>query len=164
HSSSLNVSRCFADQVAKPSSRAPSTPTSSTPVVSGKPSACSARRTAGQVAGGADRISSVGLPADAMAGTASSAAAYTSSGAPGAPAAPPGSRRRGSARAVPGVRPRSPWAESVSPHPYGETVPTTAKGFAMLDHLSLQVRDVPRSAAFYDAVLAPLGAKRMLDL
>ena len=33
----------------------------------------------------------------------------------------------------------------------------------MLDHLSLQVADVVRSAAFYDAVLAPLGAQRMLD-
>jgi catechol 2,3-dioxygenase-like lactoylglutathione lyase family enzyme len=33
----------------------------------------------------------------------------------------------------------------------------------LLDHLSLQVRDVPASAAFYDTVLAPLGAKRVLD-
>jgi catechol 2,3-dioxygenase-like lactoylglutathione lyase family enzyme len=33
----------------------------------------------------------------------------------------------------------------------------------MLDHLGIQVADVPRAAAFYDAVLAPLGAHRMLD-
>jgi catechol 2,3-dioxygenase-like lactoylglutathione lyase family enzyme len=33
----------------------------------------------------------------------------------------------------------------------------------MIDHLSLQVRDVRRSAAFYDAVLAPLGGKRLID-
>ena len=34
----------------------------------------------------------------------------------------------------------------------------------MLDHLSIQVSDVTSSAAFYDAVLAPLGGKRLLDL
>jgi catechol 2,3-dioxygenase-like lactoylglutathione lyase family enzyme len=33
----------------------------------------------------------------------------------------------------------------------------------MIDHLSIQVRDVAASAAFYDAVLAPLGGKRVLD-
>jgi catechol 2,3-dioxygenase-like lactoylglutathione lyase family enzyme len=33
----------------------------------------------------------------------------------------------------------------------------------MLDHLGIQVADVPRAAAFYDAVLAPIGARRMLD-
>jgi catechol 2,3-dioxygenase-like lactoylglutathione lyase family enzyme len=33
----------------------------------------------------------------------------------------------------------------------------------MLDHLSIQVRDVAASAAFYDAVLEPLGGKRILD-
>ena len=33
----------------------------------------------------------------------------------------------------------------------------------MLDHLGIQVADVPRAAAFYDIVLAPLGARRMLD-
>jgi catechol 2,3-dioxygenase-like lactoylglutathione lyase family enzyme len=33
----------------------------------------------------------------------------------------------------------------------------------MLDHLGIQVADVPRAAAFYDTVLAPLGARRMLD-
>ena len=33
----------------------------------------------------------------------------------------------------------------------------------MIDHLSLQVRDVAASAAFYDAVLAPLGGKRLMD-
>ncbi|MFF5171554.1 VOC family protein [Micromonospora sp. NPDC000089] len=31
----------------------------------------------------------------------------------------------------------------------------------MLDHLGIQVRDPAVSAAFYDAVLAPLGGKRM---
>jgi catechol 2,3-dioxygenase-like lactoylglutathione lyase family enzyme len=33
----------------------------------------------------------------------------------------------------------------------------------MLDHLSIQVRDVAASAAFYDTVLAPLGGKRLMD-
>jgi catechol 2,3-dioxygenase-like lactoylglutathione lyase family enzyme len=33
----------------------------------------------------------------------------------------------------------------------------------VIDHLSLQVRDVQRSAAFYDTVLAPLGGKRLMD-
>lgn len=33
----------------------------------------------------------------------------------------------------------------------------------MLDHLSIQCADVAASAAFYDAVLAPLGGARILD-
>ena len=33
----------------------------------------------------------------------------------------------------------------------------------MLDHLSIQVRDVAASATFYDTVLGPLGGQRMLD-
>lgn len=33
----------------------------------------------------------------------------------------------------------------------------------MIDHLSVQVRDVAASAAFYDAVLAPLGGRRLLE-
>ena len=33
----------------------------------------------------------------------------------------------------------------------------------MLDHLSIQTADVVASAAFYDAVLAPLGGARVLD-
>ena len=33
----------------------------------------------------------------------------------------------------------------------------------MLDHLSLQCADIGASAAFYDAVLAPLGGRRILD-
>ncbi len=33
----------------------------------------------------------------------------------------------------------------------------------MLDHLSIQCADVAASAAFYDAVAAPLGARRVLD-
>ncbi len=33
----------------------------------------------------------------------------------------------------------------------------------MIDHLSLQCADVTASAAFYDAVLAPLGGARLLD-
>lgn len=33
----------------------------------------------------------------------------------------------------------------------------------MIDHVSIQVSDVAASAAFYDAVLAPLGGKRLLD-
>jgi catechol 2,3-dioxygenase-like lactoylglutathione lyase family enzyme len=33
----------------------------------------------------------------------------------------------------------------------------------VLDHLSIQCQDVERSAAFYDAVLGPLGGGRILD-
>ena len=34
----------------------------------------------------------------------------------------------------------------------------------MLDHLSIQCRDIGVSAAFYDTVLAPLGGSRIMDL
>lgn len=33
----------------------------------------------------------------------------------------------------------------------------------MIDHVSIQVADVPAAAAFYDAVLAPLGGRRILE-
>ncbi len=33
----------------------------------------------------------------------------------------------------------------------------------MLDHVSIQCADVAASATFYDAVLAPLGGRRVLD-
>jgi catechol 2,3-dioxygenase-like lactoylglutathione lyase family enzyme len=33
----------------------------------------------------------------------------------------------------------------------------------VLDHLSIQCADVTASAAFYDAVLAPLGSERIMD-
>src|SRR5665811_806628 len=33
----------------------------------------------------------------------------------------------------------------------------------MLDHLSIQCADVAAAAAFYDAVLAPLGGSRVMD-
>src|SRR4051794_5893114 len=33
----------------------------------------------------------------------------------------------------------------------------------VLDHLALQCADVAASAAFYDAVLAPLGGRRLMD-
>jgi catechol 2,3-dioxygenase-like lactoylglutathione lyase family enzyme len=33
----------------------------------------------------------------------------------------------------------------------------------VLDHLGIQCADVERAAAFYDSVLAPLGAKRLMD-
>jgi len=33
----------------------------------------------------------------------------------------------------------------------------------MIDHLGIQCRDVAVSAAFYDAVLAPLGARRLME-
>jgi catechol 2,3-dioxygenase-like lactoylglutathione lyase family enzyme len=33
----------------------------------------------------------------------------------------------------------------------------------MLDHLSVQCADLAASAAFYDAVLAPLGGQRIMD-
>ena len=34
----------------------------------------------------------------------------------------------------------------------------------MIDHVSIQCTDLAASAAFYDAVLAPLGARRVLDV
>jgi len=34
----------------------------------------------------------------------------------------------------------------------------------MLDHLSIQCADLAASAAFYDAVLAPLGGGRVMDV
>jgi catechol 2,3-dioxygenase-like lactoylglutathione lyase family enzyme len=34
----------------------------------------------------------------------------------------------------------------------------------MIDHLGLQCADLAASAAFYDAVLAPLGGQRVMDL
>lgn len=34
----------------------------------------------------------------------------------------------------------------------------------MIDHLSIQVRDMEHSTAFYDAVLAPLGGKRLMEV
>jgi catechol 2,3-dioxygenase-like lactoylglutathione lyase family enzyme len=34
----------------------------------------------------------------------------------------------------------------------------------MLDHVSIQCADLAASAAFYDAVLAPLGGARIMDL
>ena len=37
------------------------------------------------------------------------------------------------------------------------------KDVFMLDHLSIQCADVAASAAFYDAVLAPLGGQRVMD-
>ena len=33
----------------------------------------------------------------------------------------------------------------------------------MIDHVSIQCADVNRSAAFYDAVFAPIGGKRVMD-
>jgi len=33
----------------------------------------------------------------------------------------------------------------------------------MLDHLAIQCADVPTAAAFYDAVLSPLGSSRQMD-
>jgi catechol 2,3-dioxygenase-like lactoylglutathione lyase family enzyme len=33
----------------------------------------------------------------------------------------------------------------------------------VLDHLSIQCADVPTSATFYDAFLAPLGGQRIMD-
>jgi len=33
----------------------------------------------------------------------------------------------------------------------------------MIDHLAIQCGDVAASAQFYDAVLAPIGGKRVMD-
>ncbi len=35
---------------------------------------------------------------------------------------------------------------------------------AVLDHLSIQCADLPASARFYDAVLMPLGGRRVMDM
>jgi catechol 2,3-dioxygenase-like lactoylglutathione lyase family enzyme len=43
----------------------------------------------------------------------------------------------------------------------GQTYRPTLR--AVLDHLSIQCRDVAASAAFYDVVFAPLGYTRILD-
>ncbi|MFG3257577.1 VOC family protein [Streptomyces sp. NPDC048172] len=40
------------------------------------------------------------------------------------------------------------------------TPPAVRHGGGMLDHIAVQVRDIAASAAFYDAVLAPLGGER----
>jgi catechol 2,3-dioxygenase-like lactoylglutathione lyase family enzyme len=34
----------------------------------------------------------------------------------------------------------------------------------MLDHLSIQCADLPSAAQFYDAVLEPLGGKRLMEM
>jgi catechol 2,3-dioxygenase-like lactoylglutathione lyase family enzyme len=34
----------------------------------------------------------------------------------------------------------------------------------MIDHISIQCADLPASAVFYDAVLAPLGGARVMDV
>lgn len=47
--------------------------------------------------------------------------------------------------------------------PVGAATLTTREDVGMLDHLGIQCADVSVSAAFYDAVLAPLGATRILD-
>jgi catechol 2,3-dioxygenase-like lactoylglutathione lyase family enzyme len=39
----------------------------------------------------------------------------------------------------------------------------TLYAHTMLDHVSMQCSDVAASAAFYDAVLAPLGGERVFD-
>ena len=45
----------------------------------------------------------------------------------------------------------------------GRRCPCCGKEGGMLDHLSIQCVDVHASAAFYDAVLAPLGGNRVMD-
>ena len=47
-------------------------------------------------------------------------------------------------------------SDSVASRPADKNAP-------MLDHLSIQCADVPRSAAFYDAVLATIGGQRLMD-
>lgn len=38
-----------------------------------------------------------------------------------------------------------------------------ARGKAMIDHISVAVNDIAKSAAFYEAVLAPLGMHKIVD-
>src|SRR5690242_9322528 len=47
--------------------------------------------------------------------------------------------------------------------PRPRSVPSRGRMGGMLDHVSIQCADLAASAAFYDAVLAPLGGRRVLD-
>src|SRR4051812_37724619 len=63
-------------------------------------------------------------------------------------------------------RPRRPswWASSCSHHSDAVSSHSrSCKGSRVLDHLSIQCADVAASAAFYDAMLAPLGGTRVMD-
>jgi catechol 2,3-dioxygenase-like lactoylglutathione lyase family enzyme len=42
-------------------------------------------------------------------------------------------------------------------------ISTTTKESNVIDHLAIQCKDLPRSAEFYDAVLATLGGSRVMD-
>ena len=42
--------------------------------------------------------------------------------------------------------------------------PSVRQNRQMLDHVSIQCADLVASARFYDAVLAPIGGRRLLDL
>jgi catechol 2,3-dioxygenase-like lactoylglutathione lyase family enzyme len=62
------------------------------------------------------------------------------------------------------------WPRDTPPHGCSARLHETAtegalqrKNGAVIDHLAVQCRDVPASAAFYDAVLAPLGGVRIMD-
>ncbi|MEK9725771.1 MAG: hypothetical protein VW405_20125 [Rhodospirillaceae bacterium] len=59
--------------------------------------------------------------------------------------------------------------ECRAPNPHAELVEAWATGTTeketppIVDHISLTVRDLAAAAAFYDAVLAPLGYARLAE-
>src|SRR2546421_2457140 len=93
-----------------------------------------------------------------------SAASRATSGGTACPSAPRHSFRSETTSTTP--------APAMHAHANSATArPTVACAISMvawqdgpvLDHLSIQCADVAASAAFYDAVLAPLGGRRVLD-
>ena len=44
-----------------------------------------------------------------------------------------------------------------------EPAPALSHYWGVIDHLAIQCAELPASAAFYDAVLAPLGGSRVMD-
>ena len=53
-------------------------------------------------------------------------------------------------------------ASHTDERPHGAPA-STWQAVPMLDHVSIQCADMQASAAFYDAVLAPLGGSRLMD-
>src|SRR5438045_2063239 len=59
-----------------------------------------------------------------------------------------------------GVRPKSNFLQ-VFQSPFAYRSPIIRTETAMLDHISIGVRDIARTRRFYDAALAPLGYKAL---
>jgi len=54
-------------------------------------------------------------------------------------------------------------AGAILPHAPPRYNPVSEESPPMIDHISIQVRDLAASATFYEAVLSPLGLKRLVD-